>query len=421
LATPSKLGLGEESSACAPAAGGRVGEVSIVVAFRGTSSLHNMFTDARFALQPLSNCMGGNPSAGEAAAAAATAVEPDVSEQVIGVAGRWWRPRWPRWVGAQRSLQPLSSGGMPFDLDMQVRAELQRASTCSDAVQEPAPSNSSAFHAGLGGRHAAPAGGEPLAAEVASDEETESSASPTGFFLRCLCSLCTLFGRCCLLICFPFLPPSDFEEDDEEFAASTLARVRVHSGFSQAYACIREDVVSLLLERLELCAKEGVEVQLHITGHSLGGAIASLFALDLVGLLPRTVGSSGTEEQGLVKAVYTFGSPRLGNAAFRSMYNALVPRTFRLVASRDLVPTLPPSITYRQLGREVWLDDAGELTFVMSWAMRQILPARDSILYHSMLSYFRLLNRAFRRKWGCEYPSPFRSEAPVHSVAAEGP
>ena len=103
----------------------------------------------------------------------------------------------------------------------------------------------------------------------------------------------------------------------------------------------------------------------------------------------------------------------------------------------------PAFFLARQLGREVWVDDAGdawlrpdllmesavsdlatkELTFVMSWAMRHILPARDSearlhdapvsarlsvavtkIWYHSLVSYYALLNRSYMRKTGQHDP-----------------
>lgn len=214
---------------------------------------------------------------------------------------------------------------------------------------------------------------------------------------------------------------SDVEDDDEDFHEATLERVRVHRGFSQIYASIREEVMDLVQDRLHVCRAESRSVRIYVTGHSLGGAIASLFALDLATLLvPSAAARSDIEaghaaaskvvEAGVQPIVYTFGSPRLGNAAFRSIYNVLVPDTFRLVASRDLVPSLPPSISYRQLGREVWMDTEGELTFTMSWAMRQILPPRDSISNHTLLNYYQRLGKAFRKLSGKEFVSVFHDE-----------
>eukprot|EP00913_Durusdinium_trenchii_P032112 g30070.t1 len=61
-----------------------------------------------------------------------------------------------------------------------------------------------------------------------------------------------------------------------------------------------------------------------------------------------------------------------------------------------------------------------ELTFVMSWAMRHILPARDSVWYHPMLAYYRLLNRALLRKTGRPFPSRFRGESTIQEAAEVG-
>ncbi|CAK8997837.1 unnamed protein product [Durusdinium trenchii] len=228
---------------------------------------------------------------------------------------------------------------------------------------------------------------------------TGSAASLGGQEDAGLPGCCRLLAQCCTKLFFPFVP-SD-EDDDEELSLEVLENIRVHRGFAEAYGAIRSDVLAILKARLDHWQKLGVTTKVFATGHSMGGAIANLFAS-----LPfdRPV------------VVYTFGAPRAGNAAFRSVYNALVPQTFRVVASRDVVPTLPPSIAYRQIGKEVWVDDAGELTFVMSWAMRHILPARDSVWYHPMLAYYRLLNRALLRKTGRPFPSRFRGESTIQEA-----
>jgi Lipase (class 3) len=67
-----------------------------------------------------------------------------------------------------------------------------------------------------------------------------------------------------------------------------------------------------------------------LTGHSLGGAPATLAALHLSLLGKR------------VNAVYTFASPRVGNPAFVQLYNSyLGSQTFRFAATNDPVPLLP--------------------------------------------------------------------------------
>lgn len=71
-----------------------------------------------------------------------------------------------------------------------------------------------------------------------------------------------------------------------------------------------------------------------VTGHSLGAALAALTAQKIDAAKP-----------GSVRAVYTYGMPRTGNAQFASAYNqALGARTYRMVHGSDVVPTVPPAL-----------------------------------------------------------------------------
>ena len=104
------------------------------------------------------------------------------------------------------------------------------------------------------------------------------------------------------------------------------ARARdVHRGFEDAVDAVWSDVAAAL---------KGAEQPLFITGHSLGGALAIIAAERL----RRELKIEAT-------AVYTFGAPRVGSAAFAGSYNAcgLGDRSYRLIHGLDIVPTLPPS------------------------------------------------------------------------------
>lgn len=105
---------------------------------------------------------------------------------------------------------------------------------------------------------------------------------------------------------------------------------RVHRGF--------RDALELVWDTLEprLCGRAPL-----LAGHSLGGALAVLAAARL----PR------------VRAVYTFGAPRVGDAAFR---DALDLPLHRVVNNNDLVPRLPP-LPYRHAGALWYLDAGGRL------------------------------------------------------------
>ncbi|KAK5986358.1 Triacylglycerol lipase [Trichostrongylus colubriformis] len=68
------------------------------------------------------------------------------------------------------------------------------------------------------------------------------------------------------------------------------------------------------------------------TGHSLGGALATLAA-------------ARTAKQGLRTSeritVYTYGEPRVGDAQFATNYDSMIKDSYRVVFRRDIVPHLP--------------------------------------------------------------------------------
>jgi len=67
-----------------------------------------------------------------------------------------------------------------------------------------------------------------------------------------------------------------------------------------------------------------------ICGHSLGGALVTLLALDL---------AANTNFKN--PTVYSYGSPRTGDPLFTSTYNQVVKNSFRIANRLDLVPKLP--------------------------------------------------------------------------------
>uniref|UniRef100_A0A914H9I4 Fungal lipase-like domain-containing protein n=1 Tax=Globodera rostochiensis TaxID=31243 RepID=A0A914H9I4_GLORO len=73
--------------------------------------------------------------------------------------------------------------------------------------------------------------------------------------------------------------------------------------------------------------------QVTFTGHSLGGALASLAAM-------RTV-LEGIRKNDQIK-LYTFGQPRVGNVEFAFKHDELIPESFRVVFRMDIVAHMPP-------------------------------------------------------------------------------
>ena len=75
-----------------------------------------------------------------------------------------------------------------------------------------------------------------------------------------------------------------------------------------------------------------------ICGHSLGGALATLLALDL---------AANTVFKG--PAVYTYASPRTGDSLFASTYDQVVTDSYRIANRLDIIPALPPPIDYEHV------------------------------------------------------------------------
>jgi hypothetical protein len=75
-----------------------------------------------------------------------------------------------------------------------------------------------------------------------------------------------------------------------------------------------------------------------ICGYSLGGALATLLALDV---------AANTVFTG--PAVYTYGSPRTGDSLFAGTYDQVVKNSYRVANRLDIVPALPPPLDYEHV------------------------------------------------------------------------
>jgi triacylglycerol lipase len=83
-----------------------------------------------------------------------------------------------------------------------------------------------------------------------------------------------------------------------------------------------------------------------VLGHSLGGAMAMIAAVDL----KRNMGKRRVD-------VCTLGGPRVGKAEFRLRFNREIPDCFRIVNNADFVPRVPFVITgWSHVGREIEVD-----------------------------------------------------------------
>ncbi|QOV23637.1 lipase family protein [Anabaenopsis elenkinii] len=115
-------------------------------------------------------------------------------------------------------------------------------------------------------------------------------------------------------------------EDEQIYPYSTGKKsgALIHRGFANAYLSVRYQIHDYI--------QTNQVSRLTVTGHSLGGALATLCALDLQYNFNSTL--SDIE-------VYTFGAPKVGNKNFYQSYNKRVPQTHHFIYGLDIVPSLP--------------------------------------------------------------------------------
>ncbi|KAF8664888.1 hypothetical protein HU200_054202 [Digitaria exilis] len=135
--------------------------------------------------------------------------------------------------------------------------------------------------------------------------------------------------------------------------------VKVESGFLSLYTSAdktcrfggagscREQLLREVSRLVDACGKDrpGEDVSVTLAGHSMGSALALLFAYDLAEL--------GLNQHGLNRdasgcrvpvTVFSYGGPRVGNSAFKDRCDELGVKVLRVANVRDPVTMLPGAI-----------------------------------------------------------------------------
>lgn len=132
-------------------------------------------------------------------------------------------------------------------------------------------------------------------------------------------------------------------------------RLTVHSGFSRNVRAtlwaVIDELHNALRGRSLLDPEKSVPhplEALYVTGHSLGGAMAVLFALSVAGT-PEHRAIADT-----LRAVYTFGQPMAIAEPFPDVAREVGAKLFRHITGRDIVPALPaaPWGRFAHIGHE---------------------------------------------------------------------
>lgn len=170
-------------------------------------------------------------------------------------------------------------------------------------------------------------------------------------------------------------------------------RAKIHKGFAVAYAAVGPRLLSII-KKLQDERRRPV----FLTGHSLGGALASVCSFDLLlrlGLTRKEI------------FVSTFGAPRVGNRQFWNIYNENVPIHWRIVVGPDVVAKLP-KMGYIHVGKKVLITVDGDL-FIDPNSLELNMWSGDvaSILYHRKASYLLAMRAWCERHHGDEYLPEF--------------
>jgi predicted lipase len=133
-----------------------------------------------------------------------------------------------------------------------------------------------------------------------------------------------------------------FKKESADFKG---LNVNIHSGFLNSYQT-HADAVFNKVSNLLL---ENPDFKLIITGHSLGGAMATLCAMDLHL-------NKGIENIFLI----TFGSPRVGDSAFADAFDRVfADKSWRVTNQHDVVPHVPLiRMGFKHVATEVWFNDS---------------------------------------------------------------
>ena len=156
------------------------------------------------------------------------------------------------------------------------------------------------------------------------------------------------YNRFSLIIAFAGTDEWEDVMDDIKISKFETDYGKIHSGFLLAWNDLSK-FVSKTLHKFDLTNKE-----IFITGHSLGGAIALLCAVNILYKI-------------LVERVVTFGCPRVGNKAWMNAYKSLTfHKTIRYVNNQDVI-TRVPIFNYYHVGITKYFDRHGNIVPKRPW------------------------------------------------------
>lgn len=189
-------------------------------------------------------------------------------------------------------------------------------------------------------------------------------------------------------------------------SAWTFTAPRVHGGFLKSYqtAQFNERLIARVEHILYRCRQPkegdppgGRRVKVYVTGHSLGGALATLCAYDIKKRCPYA-------ERLIDVSCYTFGAPRTGNHAWVHASDAAVRDSWHVINQDDAVTRAGKFwALYKRAGHRVLINSRGDMVVRPSsleqYIYRSPTPA-GSVGDHYLTSYQRSLAAVVAAQFG---------------------
>ena len=132
-----------------------------------------------------------------------------------------------------------------------------------------------------------------------------------------------------------------------DYTPHSIPGAQVDKFFLEAYNSGRDKIIQAVTELYQTAGQRVL-----VTGHSLGGAIAALAALDIV--LSKVAPAEDLY-------LYTIGEPRIGNPTWAQAMDEHVTTSYRAIHNADIIPHVPFKnmivLEFEHHSREVWYNE----------------------------------------------------------------
>ena len=148
-----------------------------------------------------------------------------------------------------------------------------------------------------------------------------------------------------MIIAFRGTEPKEFGDikaDLKAWKSRSQIGGKVHDGFFDEVNKVWDEIASLNIDKKTI----------YVTGHSLGGAMATICASRLSHRTPE---------------LYTYGSPRVGNRTWLKYYSMAITH-HRFVNNNDFVTKVPPALLgFKHHGKLQYINYFGNVRFMSLW------------------------------------------------------